>query len=225
MTPRIYRDLRGRTGGISAKDYINLASMVLIASKHDLEPKRLVDAFFEAFENKISSCGSLKISCRKVNEDSAMFLITKGEKVVWQFPVNLELIINSDFRDSIKRMQMPEKPKKIDVLGKNLKIDELLVGMKGINITAEIVDIPPARLVYTKWGTQVLVSNVKIADETGTIKLGLWNNQIETVHVGDKVEIKNCSVTKFADEPQLKIERKGTLSAIHELHSIIPILR
>jgi len=58
--------------------------MVLIASKHDLDSKQLIDAFFKALKNKISHCGSLKISCREVNQDSAIFLITKEEKVVWQ---------------------------------------------------------------------------------------------------------------------------------------------
>ena len=220
MTPRIHRDLRGRTGSISARDHENLASMVLIASKYDLEPKRLVDAFFEALKNKISCCGSLQISCRKVTQDSAMFLITKGDKVIWQFPVNPESIMNSYYRDSIERMQTPEKPKNIEGMGKNLQIDELQVGMKGINIAAEIIAIPPARLVYTRWGTRVLVSNAKIADKTGSIRLSLWNNQIEMFHVGDAVEIKNCSVIRFADEPQLKIERKSMLSAIHEPQQI-----
>ena len=217
----MYEEQRGQPRGRSNLDYGNLNSMVLIASKHDLDPKRLIDALFEALENEFSHCGSLEISCRKVNQDSAIFLITKEEKVVWQFPVNLETIRNPHVRDSITRIPMPKKPKKIDGLSKNLQIDELLFGMKGINITAEIIDIPPARLVYTKWGSQVLVSNAKIADKTGSIRLGLWNNQIETFHVGDEVEIKNCSVTSFANEPQLKISRKGTLSAIHELQQIV----
>ncbi len=86
--------------------------MVLIASKHDLDPKLLVDAFFEAWKNKFSYCGGLKISCREVNQDSATFLITKEEKVVWQFPVNLMIIKNPDVRDCIKKIPMPDKVKK-----------------------------------------------------------------------------------------------------------------
>jgi len=188
----------------------------LIASEHDLEPNRLIDAFFEAFKNKWAQCGSLQISCRKVIQDSAVFLITEGEKVVWQFPINLELIENKYFRDSIRHIPTPEKVK-VNGLSKTLKIDELLVGMKGVNVAAEIIDIPPTRAVLTKWGTHALVSNVKIADETGSIRLSLWNNQIETVHVGDKVEIKNGSVSRFADKPLLKIGRKSMLSVIPEL--------
>lgn len=71
LTPRIglREEYRGRPSGRSNIDYTNLSSMVLIACKHDLDPKRLVDAFFEASENEHSHCGSLYISCRKVNQD------------------------------------------------------------------------------------------------------------------------------------------------------------
>ncbi|MFH0897045.1 MAG: hypothetical protein V1850_03225, partial [Candidatus Bathyarchaeota archaeon] len=143
MTSRMGLDVeyRGRPRG-SNLDYVNLASMVLIASKYDLDPKQLIDAFYEASENMISRCGCLTISCREVDHDSAIFLLTKEEKVVWQFPVNLESIRNPYVRESIKRIPMPEKAK-IDELGRTLNIGELKFGMKGINVTAKIIEIPP----------------------------------------------------------------------------------
>jgi len=219
LTPRIgmYEEQRGRPRGRSNLDYANLNSMVLIASKHDLDPKQLIDAFFEAWKNKISHCGSLEISCREVNHNSATFLITKEEKVVWQSPVNLETIRNPDARDHIKKIPMPEKVKKIDELGRNLKIGELRFGMKGINLLAKIVEIPPTRHVFTRWKSEGSVSNVKLADETGSIRLGLWNDQIETVHIGDEVEIKNCNVSRFVGEPQLRLGRKSIMSVINQL--------
>ena len=214
MTPRIgmYEEHRGRPSGRSNLDYANLNSMVLIASKYDLDPKQLIDAFFEAWENEISHCGSLTISCRTVDHDSATFLITKEEKVVWQFPVNLESIRNPDARDYIKEIPMPEKAKKIDELGRNMKISELRSGMKGINLLAKIVEIPPTRFVFTRWDSEASVSNVKLSDETGSIRLGLWNNHIGTVKMGDEVEIKNCDVSRFMDQPQLKLRRKSIMS-------------
>ena len=187
--------------------------MVLIADKYDLDPKRLVDAFFEALENEISDCGSLKISCRKVNQDSAIFLITKNEKVVWQSPVNLESIRNPGARDYITEISMPDNAKKKNY-GQNQTIGALRYGMKGITIKAKMIEIPPAKLVTTRWGSSAYVSNVTIADDTGTIQLGLWNDQIEMVKIGDEVELQNCSVDRFAGESQLRLRlhRKGTIS-------------
>ena len=190
--------------------------MVLIASKHDLDPKQLIDAFFEALQNDVSHIGSLEITCRNVNQESAVFLVTKEEKVVWQFPVNLEIITNTFIRDSIKEITIPKKMK-INQSGRNLNIDQLRFGMKKINIRAKIVEIPPTKQVTTRWGSQAWVSNVKIADETGSIRLGLWNNQIKMVNLGDRIEIKNCTVYRFADNPQLKLSRKGTISMINQL--------
>ena len=217
MTPKIglYKELRGRPSGRSNLDYNNLNSMVLIASKYDLVPKQLIDAFFEALKNESSHCGSLEISCREVNHDSAIFLITKEEKVVWQFPVDLETIRNPYTRDSITNIPMPEKAKIADELGRNQKISELRFGMKGINLLAKIIEIPITKHVLTRWGAEAYVSNVKLIDETGSIRLGLWNNQIGTVHIGDEIEIKNCTVSRFIDQPQLKLGKNSTMAVLN----------
>ena len=216
MTPRIgmYEEQRGRPRGRSNLDYAILESMILIANKYNLDPKQVIDTFFNAWTNKISHCGSLEISCREVNHDSATFLITKDEKVVWQFPVNLDIIRNQDARDSIKKFPMPEKMKKTAELSRRLKISELRFGMKGINLQAEIVEIPPTKHVYTRWALEASVSNVQLADETGSIRLGLWNDQIKMVHIGDLIDITNCSVARFVDKLQLRLGSKSTMSVI-----------
>ena len=214
MTSRMYREFRGRPRGESPQDYYNLESIILIARKYNLDPKLLMDLFLEAFDKKISQYGGLEISCREVNQDSAIFLITEDEKAVWQFPLNLESIRNPHFRDSIKDVQMPQKVEKINGSGRNLKISELRFGMKGINVTAKIIEIPPASHVFTRWESEASVSNVKLADETGSVALSLWNDQIKMVHVGDEVEIKNCSVSRFANNTQLRLGRTSTLSVI-----------
>ena len=87
--------------------------------------------------------------------------------------------------------------------------------MEKIEIKAKITEIPPALHVHTRFGTTASVSNIKIADETGSIRLSLWNNQIDKVHVGDEIELKNCYVFRYRGEPQLRIGRKGTLSIIN----------
>ncbi|MCJ7633337.1 hypothetical protein MUP77_13240 [Candidatus Bathyarchaeota archaeon] len=189
-------------------------SIVLIAAKYDLDPMLLIDAIVEAYRDKTQRCGSLEISYRGEKQDSAMFLLTEGEKVVSQFPVRLELIINPNFlKNLIKDIPMSSYLRK-EPFQKQKRIDELKSGMKKINVDARIVDIPPRKLVTTEFGNQFYVSNVKIADDTGSIRLSLWNGQIEKVHVGDKVEIENCYVSSFAGEQQLRIGRNGMISVM-----------
>jgi replication factor A1 len=53
-----------------------------------------------------------------------------------------------------------------------------------------------------------------IADETGTIKLCLWNEQIDSISIGDTVQIENASTSAFRGERQLRIGRKGLIHNI-----------
>ena len=95
------------------------------------------------------------------------------------------------------------------------KIGDLRVGMKRINVVGKITEIPLVKSVFTRYGGQSYVANVKIVDETGAIRLSLWNRQIGEVRVEDEVEIKSGYVSSFAGEPQLRIGRKGTMSVIN----------
>jgi len=217
LTPmvRMYEEQRGRPGGRSKPDHGVLESIVWIAYNNDLDPSLLINTLFEALENKVSHCGGLEVSCRNVNGGSAMFLITKGEKVVWQFPINLDVLSRSDVMERIKEVTLLKKVAKSDV-ARDLDIGELRFGMKGINVTAKIVEIPPTRAVITRWGSEAFVSGVKMTDKTGSIRVSLWNNQIKMVSIGDEVEIKNCEVSRFANINQLKLGRKSTMSVINQ---------
>jgi replication factor A1 len=213
------REQRGRPRGNSNAYYAHLKSIVTIASKHDVDPKRLVDAFVEAWENMKAQCGPLTISRRKITRDSATFLITKEEKVIWQFPVNLESVRNPDIlKKHIQDIPLPQSLEQKQYQKKQ-QIDNLRFGMKGIDVKAKIVEIQPTKPVITRWGSESDVTNVMIADETGSIRLSLWNNQIDEVHVGDEVELKNCYVSRFAGKPQLRLQRKSTMSVINQLAS------
>jgi replication factor A1 len=184
-----------------------------------VDPNQLVDAFVEAWENTTAQCGGLTISRRGITRDSATFLITKEEKVIWQFPVNLENVRNPEvLKKYIQDMPAPQPPEQ-ERYQKKQQIDNLRFGMKGINVTAKIVEIQPTKPVITRWGSESYVTNVMIADETGSIRLSLWNKQIDKVRVGDEVELTNCYVSRFAGQPQLRLQRKSTMSVINQLTS------
>jgi replication factor A1 len=169
----------------------------------------------EAEEDTVSHCGSLKIVLRGVDQDSATFLITREENVVWQSKVNLEGIRNPDLlKNHIQDIPIPQR-KRGERYQKAQEIGNLRFGMKGIDVTAKIIEVPPIKSVVTQWGSQCYVSNVKIADETGSIRLSLWNGQADKVRVGDEVELTNCYVSRFAGQPQLRLRRKSTMSVIN----------
>ena len=81
-----------------------------------------------------------------------------------------------------------------------LKIDELLPGMKKVNLVGKIINLSPVRTFTTKKGDEGKVANFVIADETSNIKIVLWDtNHIELIEKGNiidssVVEIFNASM-------------------------------
>ncbi|MDO8428731.1 MAG: DNA-binding protein [Candidatus Diapherotrites archaeon] len=59
------------------------------------------------------------------------------------------------------------------------------------------------------------VCNCAGKDDTGEVKLTLWNEQIDAVNEGDKIKIQNGWVTEFRGEKQLGTGRNGTIEVIH----------
>ena len=64
---------------------------------------------------------------------------------------------------------------------------------------------------YVLTNKHVVSSNIKIADDSGSIRLNLWNQQIDDLNVGDKIKIENSYVARYAGELQLRLGRTGTI--------------
>jgi replication factor A1 len=113
-------------------------------------------------------------------------------------------------KTGLLRRQLTRK----DDVPRSLRIGDLRIGMKKVNLKARILEIAKPTLVFTRFGNYASVANALIADETGTIKLCLWNEQINSVSMGDTIQIENASMATFRGEKQLRIGRKGTLSNV-----------
>lgn len=85
--------------------------------------------------------------------------------------------------------------------------------MKRVSVDAKVTEKSETREVSSRFKDQTYrVANAIIADETGTIKLTLWNDQIEQVNVNDLVKVENGYVTSFRGEIQLNVGKYGTLT-------------
>ncbi len=92
-----------------------------------------------------------------------------------------------------------------------MKINELKAGASNVNIEAKVVKKDDPREVVTKYGKRLSVANITLEDETGTIMMSVWGNDIDKVHVGDKVEITNGYVSEFRGTPQLSTGKFGKI--------------
>ena len=96
-----------------------------------------------------------------------------------------------------------------------MKIEELKDGMKRVNVVGKIVQKSDPREVRSRYKDETYrVADALIDDDSGTIKLTLWNEQIDRVNVNDRVKIENGYITTFRGEIQLSVGRYGTLTIV-----------
>jgi replication factor A1 len=142
-------------------------------------------------------------------------------RVVAQFPVSEEFLLerSNPIKDFMKTDMIRRHLVKRSKGSRSLPIGDLRTGMSHVNLKARVLEIPRPKLVVTRFGNYASVANALIADETGTIKLCLWNEQINSISIGDTIQIENARTSTFRGERQLRIGKKGTLSNIEDLGS------
>ena len=94
-----------------------------------------------------------------------------------------------------------------------MKISELKPRQGKIEIEVEVVSIDPPR-EFNKLGNVGRVANALVKDDSGEMKLTLWNDEIDKVKPGIKVKITNGYVSEFQGEKQLTAGRFGKLEVL-----------
>ena len=82
--------------------------------------------------------------------------------------------------------------------------------MSSVSVEGKISAKSEPRSVRTRYGPRS-VADAEIEDETGKINLTLWEQQINSVNVGDLVSINGAYVTEFNNQLQLNIPRSGII--------------
>ena len=77
----------------------------------------------------------------------------------------------------------------------------------------EVVEIEEPKEFTSFKGTGRL-ANAKAKDSTGTVKLTLWNDQIEQVGKGNKVKIENGWVKEYRGELQVSTGKFGKITIL-----------
>ena len=96
------------------------------------------------------------------------------------------------------------------------QIKDLQDGSKRVSIKVQIGEKSQVREVRSKFKDETYqLCDATVIDETGnSMKLTLWNDQIEEVQVGDWVQIDNAYVTSFKGELQLNVGKFGTMKVV-----------
>ncbi len=186
-----------------------------LSVKYNVYPAELFNALVIAKEAGKACCEELAVEYRGSINGQAIFLIKKDNNVVVQFRVEEELLTRKDIRfenwmntDKIRRQIAKQNPAEPT----STLIKDLRIGMKKINLEAQVTEVPKPQMVHTQFGNSALLTNAVIEDETGKIKLSLWDQQVNVITPGDSVEIKNATVAAFKGEPQLRLGKNATIT-------------
>ena len=94
-----------------------------------------------------------------------------------------------------------------------MQVKDLKPKQGNVDVIVDIVDIGDAR-EFNKFGKPGKVATAIAKDETGDIKLTLWNEDIEKVNAGDRVHLTNGYVNEWQGEMQLTTGRMGKLEIV-----------
>ena len=94
-------------------------------------------------------------------------------------------------------------------------IDQLKKPQNRLEPIEGVIDsISEPRTVNLKTGGQAQVADAILKDQTGQIKLSLWDAQIKMVKQGSKVRVENGYISTFRGENALNVGKYGKLEVL-----------
>ncbi len=94
----------------------------------------------------------------------------------------------------------------------NTKIKDLTPTSKQVNLLAKVVALGEQKEITPRYGTPRRLVEATIGDETGTVILTLWEDQISQVAAEDVVQIDNGFVSLVRGHVRLNVGKYGTLA-------------
>ena len=94
-----------------------------------------------------------------------------------------------------------------------MKISELQPQQGNINVEVEVLSIEEPR-EFDKYGKTLRVANAQVKDDSGEIKMSLWNEDIDKVKPGMKLKIENGYCSEFKGEKQFTTGKFGKFEVI-----------
>ncbi len=93
------------------------------------------------------------------------------------------------------------------------KISELRSGQGNVEVEGVITELGDTR-AFNKYGRELKVANAILKDDSGAVKLTLWNDDVMRFKEGDKIKIINGYVSEFQGEKQLTSGKFGRMEKV-----------
>ena len=94
-----------------------------------------------------------------------------------------------------------------------VKIWQIRAGMRNMRIVGRLKEISEPREISTRFGLANLATAV-LEDETGSVRLNLWRDQIDAARAGDTVILENAFAREFGGVVEVNIGADGKIAVL-----------
>ncbi|MCK5548886.1 MAG: hypothetical protein KAI64_07705, partial [Thermoplasmata archaeon] len=90
------------------------------------------------------------------------------------------------------------------------KIEKLTPKHKKVNVRAKVVKLGEEKEIPSRYGSPTRLSEVQVGDDSATVTMTLWRDQIGTVSENDTIHITNGYVSLVKGHMRLNIGKYGS---------------
>lgn len=96
-----------------------------------------------------------------------------------------------------------------------MKVEVLKPSFRNVNIVVKIMNIGSPRSLFSRRSRkQHTLADAIVGDETGSVIMTLWDDQIRGFEVGDVIQIRNGYTGLFKGSLRLNVGRGGSMEKV-----------
>jgi len=207
---------RPRAQSQSMAEMTRLWYLIRVSKKYGLDTRKFLMCFPHAWTHEKSSHNGISIQLRQKIKDNGVFLVTQDQKVITQLHLSHNLLKHLPEVDPASFQFIESTPSsRMETLEtSDLQIKDIDARVRRVNLKAKVVGKSIPRYVFSRFGDALTLSTATISDGTGSMRMSLWNAEIDRVSIGDTVQIDNGRVRTFRGELEVSLGRKGRLQVV-----------
>ncbi len=87
-------------------------------------------------------------------------------------------------------------------------------GMSNVNVKLKVLDVSEPDQIITGKGVEHKILELEAGDDTGTMKIVLWDEKVIPLKVGDIVQVENGFVSSFKGEWRINVGKYSEVTKI-----------
>jgi hypothetical protein len=197
-------------------DMTRLWYLIWLSKKYGLDTRKFLMCFPHAWTHEKSSQNGISVQLRQETDSNCVFLVTQHQRVIAQLHLSQQLLRYLPELDPASFPSIEFTPKsRIETLEtSDLQIKDIDARVTSVNLRAKIIGKSIPKYVFSRFGDALTLSTATISDGRGSMRMPLWNTEIDRVSIGDTVQINDGQVRSFRGELQVSLGRKGRLQVI-----------